>query len=181
MISDILCEQLVKRKFGSKQIFIGGCIALLGLILSLVLYVIGAYVDTVTGLMRIILFFCGVAITVFFLRKLMVEYEYAFYNGELTVDRITAKSKRKAMLSVSVKGFEKMGKYTPDAVERLNFTKIRDYSISKYDSDAVFALYKDEKSGEKTLLIFSPNEKLIKALKTSVNPTVFREAALLPN
>lgn len=177
MFSDIVCEQLIKRKIGPKQIFLGAVIAVIGLLLSWFLWAIGVVIDPTVRLMGILLFACGIALTVFCLRfVLLVEYEYSFVNGELTIDKILAKSKRKHLRDIKVNTFEKLGKYDSEIVGKLKADKVYDYSVDKYDSDSIYAYFKDEGSGCKTLLIFTPNQKLIDSMKTYVNATVYREA-----
>lgn len=176
MFSDIICEQLVKRKFGPKQMAIAGGIATAGLIVSLLLYTIGVYIDPAVGLMGSMLFICGICLTVYLVRFfIMVEYEYSFVNGELTIDKISAKSKRKHLVDINVKSFEKMGVYDPEKVENLKVNTVRDYSVDRYEEGTIYAYYKDNTSGN-TLLIFTPNEKLIGSMKPYVNAMVFREA-----
>ncbi len=176
MFSDIICEQLVKRKLTPKYMAIGAGIITGGVFLSFLAYAIGVYADPAVGLMGSMLFLCGIFITFYFGRfAIFVEYEYSFVNGELTIDKISAKSKRKHMLDVDVKSFEKMGKYDPEKEEKLKITKVCDFSVDKYDSDTIYAYFKDS-SGNNTLLIFTPNEKLIGSMKTYVNNMVFREA-----
>ncbi|MDD6395109.1 MAG: DUF6106 family protein [Firmicutes bacterium] len=176
MFSDIICEQLVKRKIGPKQMVIAAVIVSVGLIISLFLRALGIVVDRTLGMMGIFLFAIGIFVTIYFVRFfIFVEYEYSFVNGELTIDRISAKSKRKHMMDVAVKSFEKIGKYEPEKVKNLNVDTVRDYSADPYASDAVYAYYKDG-SGRKILLIFSPNEKLIGSIKPYVNGMMFREA-----
>lgn len=176
MFSDIICEQLVKRKIGSKQMVMGAGIITGGVLLSFLAYAIGVYADPAVGLLGSMLFLCGIFITFYFGRfVIFVEYEYSFVNGELTIDKIMAKSKRKHMLDVDVKAFEKMGKYDPEKEEKLKINKVCDFSVDKYDSNTIYAYYKDGNSNN-ILLIFTPNEKLIGSMKTYVNNIVFREA-----
>ena len=49
--------------------------------------------------------------TFYFVQNTYVEYEYAFTNGDLDVDKIIAMKKRKEMLSTSVRDFTAFGKY----------------------------------------------------------------------
>lgn len=177
MFSDVICEQLVKRKFSTIQIIKGVLITLAGLILSFLLYGIGLYADPAVGLMGPMFFICGMIGTFFIFRRFMlIEYEYSFVNGELTIDKISAKSTRKHLTDINVKSFEKLGKYDPEVVEKINADVVKDYSSDKYDDDSMYAYFKDDASGRKTLLIFTPNKKLIDSMKNYVSATVYREA-----
>lgn len=177
MFGDVICEQLIKRKIGSKQIVIGAVIIVIGFFLSWFLWAVGVVIDPAVHLMGILLFACGIALTLFCLRfAWLVEYEYSFVNGELTIDKIIAKSKRKHLKDIKVNTFEKLGKYDPEVVNKLKADVVWDYSVDKYDSNSIYACFKDEKSGRKAILIFTPNQKLIDSMKTYVNATVYREA-----
>ena len=177
MISDIVCEQLIKKKFGPKQAVQGGAIVVVGGLLSYVLWAIGEVADRTVHLLGLLFLASGWAATVYFLRfVLMVEYEYTFVNGELTIDKIMAKSKRKHIANITVRGFEKIGKFDPNVVNNIKADIECDYSTSKDDENTLYALYRDEKTGRKTLLFFTPNEKIILAMKSYVNASVFREA-----
>ena len=50
--------------------------------------------------------------TYFLVTTSYVEYEYAFTNGELDVDKIIAKKKRSSLVSINVSSFSDFGKYS---------------------------------------------------------------------
>lgn len=177
MISDIVCEQLVQKPLNPMRMLKVGGVAVGGVVLSFVLWIIGSLADVAVGLMAPLFFLCGIALTIFLVRRMLfVEYEYTFVNGELTIDRIIAKSSRKNMAEIDVKSIEKLGKYDEEAVAKLGAGQTWDYSTDKADENTMFAFFKDEKSGRNTVLLFTPNEKLLNAMKPSVSATVYREA-----
>ena len=176
MISDVVCEYLVKKKLNAVQIAKAAGVVVPCIILTWLMYAVGVVIDH-TGLMPSMLFCCGVALGVYLLRRVvMVEYEYTLVNGELTVDRILAKSSRKNMLEVDVKAFEKLGKYDAETVSKLNAGRVLDYSADKSDPGTLFAYFKDEKTNANTVLLFTPNQKMLDGMKSSVSATVYREA-----
>lgn len=176
MISDIVCEYLVKRKLSPVQIVQAVGMTLLLLFATWFLRSVGILIDR-TGMMAFLLLCVGLFATWYFSRFFyMIEYEYTLVNGELTVDRISAKSSRKKLLDVNVKTFEKFGKYDAETVNKLGAGKVLDYSADKADKNTFFAYYKDEKSNVNTVLLFTPNQKMLDAMKSSVNATVYREA-----
>lgn len=87
-----------------------------------------------------------------------IEYEYAFTNGELDVDKIIAKKKRKSLISVEVRTFTAFGKYTEDIDEPDNMTVV----ISS-DNIASHEYYADFQHGVYglTRLVFAPDEKML--------------------
>ena len=49
--------------------------------------------------------------TYFYVQNTDVEYEYTFTNGELDIDKIIAKKRRKSLVSVDISKFADFGKY----------------------------------------------------------------------
>ena len=176
MINDIICECLVKKKLNAVRIVeivtvFGG-----GFFLSIVLYALIGGFDP-SGMLGPSLFLVGIFLTVFFGRHLItVEYEYAYFDGEISFDRITAKSKRKHLTNVSMKSVEKIGRPGDSSIERLKVTRTRNYSSSIADKDTIFIYFKDTSTGDNVLLYFTPNQKMLDAMKTTVSATVYREA-----
>ena len=175
MVSDIVCEYMVKRKLDQAQIVKAAAIILGGLTLTFLACSFGAYSDTI-GMMAPMLLVVGIFLTVFFGRHaLLIEYEYAYFNGEMTIDRITAKSKRKHLLDVDLKAVEKIGRPNDDAIKNLKVGKIKDYSQELSNKDTIYLYYKDESNNENILLFLTPNQKMLDAMKSSVSATVYRE------
>ena len=92
-MSDFYTEQLVKKQSGAKEMAIRA-----GLI---VLTVIAVFIVLMFPL-GIILPILAVVLDVFMFRRLNVEYEYLFVNGDLDVDKIMSRAKRKRMFSMNV-------------------------------------------------------------------------------
>ena len=104
MVSDIVCEYMVKRKLDATQIIKAAVVFLGGFTATFLLSAIGAYADFSGGMMGAMLIIIGIGLTIFFGRRfLMIEYEYAYFNGEITFDKISAKSKRKHFMYVEFK------------------------------------------------------------------------------
>ena len=176
MISDIVCEYLVKRKLDTVQIAKAVGVFVAGFILSWFLRSVGVVADR-TGMLATIFLLGGLAVTIYLARfMLMVEYEYTFVNGELTIDRILARSKRKHMLDINVKTVYKLGYINKTEINQRDIDTVKDFSTSASDENTVFACYKDESSGKKVMLLFTPNQKIIDSMKPYVSATVYREA-----
>ncbi len=95
-----------------------------------------------------------------------VEFEYIFTNGELDIDKITHKRRRKRLLTVHCKSFTcfaMSGDKEYANEENGEFARIIDASAkSKMHNDyfAVFFL-----NGQKIKLIFNPTQKMIELFK----------------
>ena len=87
-----------------------------------------------------------------------VEYEYAFTNGELDVDKIIAKKKRREMVSTNVRQFTAFGKYSDDIEETEDMTII--FATDNIASHEYYADFNDENVGS-ARLVFAPDEKML--------------------
>jgi hypothetical protein len=101
-------------------------------------------------------------------RFTQVEYEYSFFSGELTVNRILGNRTRKNLMKVRIQNFSAVF-----AATELNQSKIEAFAAEKTifaASEATaenlwVALWEDAESGKRMALYFEPNEKAIKILK----------------
>lgn len=175
MASDIVCEYMVKRKLSVPQIVKAAAIIMGGFTATFVISSLGAYADR-SGMMGAMLLMIGIGVTIFFGRWLiMIEYEYAYFNGEITFDKILAKSKRRHLMDVDLKTVEKMGRPDDEAINSLKVDTIKDYSESIDHENTIYIYFKDPVSTKNTLLFFTPNQKMTDAMKTAVSATVYRE------
>lgn len=101
---DLFMEHLVQHKRTGKDLFVmiailaGGCILFtLSLLLLLFPATAGMWLLTAVA----IVFF-----TVLLIKRTSVEYEYILTNNELDIDRITAKSNRKRLITVNFSDIE---------------------------------------------------------------------------
>ena len=101
-------------------------------------------------------------------RFTQVEYEYSFFSGALTVNRILGNRTRKNLTQVRIQAFSAVF-----AATELNQSKIEAFAAEKIifaASEAKaenlwVALWEDAESGKRMALYFEPNEKAIKILK----------------
>ena len=101
-------------------------------------------------------------------RFTQVEYEYSFFSGELTVNRILGNRTRKTLTKVRIHDFSAIFPAT-----ELNQSKIEAFAaenvifaVSEANAEGIWvALWNDAESGKHCALYFEPNEKAIKILK----------------
>ena len=100
---------------------------------------------------------------------LNVEYEYIYTNGELDIDIIYNRARRKRLLSVSVKDFEVMA-HVDDKERQGSFGGAQEtlFCHSGETGPNTYAFLTIIK-GKKTQVVFEPNEKLLKAIGTSLS------------
>ena len=104
-----------------------------------------------------------------------MEFEYILTNDELDVDKITARERRKQLLSVNVRSFEIFAPVRDEykrEFEDSTVAKRIDASSSPKSTKRWFAVFRD---GEKrTLLIFEPGKKMRASIRQLI-PRVYRE------
>ncbi len=100
--------------------------------------------------------------TFFLVQSSHVEYEYAFTNGELDIDKIIAKKRRKSLLSIEVSKFTDFGKYNDDLEETAEMTVV--ISSDNIASHEYYADFQHEYYGL-TRLVFSPDDRMLDNMK----------------
>lgn len=91
-----------------------------------------------------------------------VEYEYVVTNGDLDIDKIISKRKRKRIFSASCKEFDIVAPVKSDSFERSvqEIKKRIDASGDIASPDAWFVTLNYK--GERTIVIFEPDERMLK-------------------
>lgn len=160
---DNFSEQLVKRQPTSSDTFKKFWIAAGGVFLTAVMIIlsfllIGTFWMMI-GLIAAAVLGYG---TFYLLQGTYVEYEYTFTNGELDIDKIIAKKKRRSLITADVRKFTAFGKYNDNLPETSDMTVV----ISS-DNIAVHEYYADfdhEEYGN-VRLVFSPDEAMLGNIK----------------
>ncbi|MDR1001513.1 MAG: hypothetical protein LBL96_12085 [Clostridiales bacterium] len=164
-MGEVFKEQLVKRQNTSQDTFkrVGIVIA------ALILVLVCSFVPLVQDFLLFVMF--GAAFGAYALMSMLnLEYEYAFTSGELDIDVIYNKSRRKRVFSGLVKDFEVMAHVDDKqyAGEFHGATETKDYGSGKTspNSYAFLTTYK----GSRTKIIIEPNETMLKAFQTVLTP-----------
>jgi hypothetical protein len=107
---DIFVEQIVKKRLGPKDYAIITATVFVGLVLIFLSLLIPA----ITFLVLI-----GVCIGAYYLiTSRSLEFEYSVTNGDVTIDKIINRRKRKHVISVDAHEIEEIGKFQPDLLRR---------------------------------------------------------------
>ncbi len=157
---DYFTEYIVKRKKDAKDILI-----ITGTILATIaLFIFGiAYLFIPLIGQFVLLLLAGIIWLAYILiTNRNIEFEYIVTNGELDVDRITARRKRKRLLSVSAKEIELIAPIDDHSGDTV--TNVIDASNnSKKDTATCYLIA--TKNGVRTKLIFNPSEKMLRIFK----------------
>ncbi len=171
---DIFIEHMVKKRKTAKDylkvvLCILSIVGMLGLmVLSLAINYIGLILFVVCG---IVIYIIGRVAS-----SINTEYEYAFTNGALDVDKIIAAKRRRRMASLNARSIEIMASVDSDRIDPyLNDRSIkRKYACTHiYDNGVYFVIYADDKN--KYMLLFNPNEGIKDGFKRLNSQKVFLE------
>lgn len=156
--NDVFNEQLVKKKMNGTDIIKGVGMVAAGLV------IIFASAFIIPGAM---LFIAAAVIVgeVFFIRRLNLEFEYAFTNGDLDIDTIYNQTKRKNSLSIDVRNFIVMIKVNdPNFKSEVgNITEVKNFGTGVVTDTTYAAVY--EQDGKRIQLVFDPNEQVFNGIK----------------
>lgn len=165
---DIFNEKLIRKLPDTRDTLLKGAIGAAAIAIMTVSFM---YV----GIMSLLIVL-GVGVGVYFANKQFeVEFEYILTNDELDVDKITARERRKQLLSVNVRSFEVFAPVRDEykrEFEDSTVAKRIDASSSPKSTKRWFAVFRD---GEKrTLLIFEPGKKMRASIRQLI-PRIYRE------
>lgn len=157
-MSDLYTELIVKRKKTAAD-----TVKKALLIAGTVVGVLAFFTMGIIGLVILVAF--GVA-DYFLLPTFDVEYEYIYVNGELDVDKIMSKQKRKRVYSMDIKKLELMAPSNSHVLDYHNQNKnlkTLDFSSGEEGAKTFTMIVKGEKGMEK--VIFEPNDVIVKDMK----------------
>ena len=157
---DNFAEQLVKKNETSSDKTRRVMMVVVGILFSIALAVLALLQlgNPLVALLGFVLAVLSGYGTFNIVQNTYVEYEYAFTNGELDVDKIIAKKKRREMVSTNVRQFTDFGKYSDDLEETEEMTII--FATDNIASHEYYADFNDETVGS-ARLVFAPDERML--------------------
>ena len=149
-MNDYYTEQLVKKQTDMKDMLVKAVLVAVTIVsfLIVLMFPVG-----------LILPIAMIVLDVFMFRRLNVEYEYLFLNGELDIDKIMNKAKRKKVYSAGVADMEIFAPV--DAVELRQYQNARTYDFSSGNGQAKRYAMVISGSGELKKVIIEPNDTII--------------------
>lgn len=160
-MSDTFMEKIVqRRKTGIDYLKIFGLLAA-SILLLILLMLFGGYVTFLVPILLVGIFY-GLW---YLLTGMNREYEYIVTNGDLDIDVIIARRRRKRIFTGKAKDFEIMAKLNSDEYKDAQRIKhvLLDCSASLQAPDNWF--FVTEFKGQRTLIVFAPDERMLKSLK----------------
>ncbi len=164
---DIFNEQIVKKTKSPLELLLLMLIYLAGFTVGMLLILFG-----LTFAINFIFTFIILAGVLFYFTikvgtNLNLEFEYSVTNNLFDVDKITAKSRRKRLVSLDIKAIDDIGVYTIEKYKDKNFD-LKVNAVGNPGQDGIMYIVTRHPTKGKTLVIFQPNEKIVEALKKSL-------------
>jgi hypothetical protein len=165
---DTFIEKIVKRQKTGKDYLISAGLILGGFILFLV-------VSNIQFLASFsLLIIAGIIFGIYYLSSTRnIEYEFILTNDELDIDKIISRRKRKRIFSSSCKNFDVLARISSEKyTQEIKNMKKRIEAVSSINSPNVFFATLNYK-GEKTVVFFEPDERMMKLFKTYIPKKFF--------
>lgn len=165
---DVFIEKIVaKKKTMTDYLIIAAVI--IGGITALALTPMIPYISQFGSILALaIIYFAYVLV-----KRRSMEFEYAVTNGELDIDCIIARNRRKRIFSASAKEFEILAKVKSEkyASEYKLITKKIFAGTFQEADDLYFAVLNYK--GERTILYFNPSDKMLESFRFANPRNVF--------
>lgn len=160
---DTFIEQLVAKRSTAKDTIFRILIVLGVLVVAVISYFLS--ILTPLPMIGMLVLVGGCYGAYFLMTSLNVEYEYIVTNGELDIDKIIARRKRKRLLTVSAKTFEEFGPYTENTSFEAAQTTVEATDAS--GQGIYYAVFRHPAHGQ-TSLFFTPDERVLEAIKIAL-------------
>ena len=164
-MSDLYSELLVKKKRTIKDKLVKGGLIALVVICALV------------GIVMPFLFFVAIALGIaayFIIPGTDLEFEYLFVNGELDIDKIMSKSKRKRVKSLNISECDLMAPLNSHRMDYYNSNqklKVQDFSSGNPEHKRFAIVCRD--GADTCKVIIEPDEILAKTMRNTAPSKVF--------
>lgn len=155
-MNETYAEQLIKRKTPAYAYIVTGILA--------AVTAVTVFLALTTGVLAVILMFAAGFVTYLSYRNTHVEFEYLFVSGQLSIDKILGKSKRKKAFEC---GMEEVQIIAPADSYVLNdyknISKTLDFSSHMEHARCYAVIVQSQ--GAYTKVMFEPDEKMIKCFR----------------
>lgn len=101
------------------------------------------------------------------------EFEYIFTNGDLDIDKIIAKQKRERKITINIEATEKICRFDEKMFNDPKYNKRIVACVPDENSVCLAARHKKEGL---CLLVFAPEERMLKEISKFIPRNVMREA-----
>ncbi len=167
-MDDYYTELLIKRKNGLRE-------HLLALLLIIAVLTSIMSVFFIPGILGFFVPIIVIVAAYFLFRRLSVEYEYQYVNGDLDIDKIYYKTRRKHVFSMNVSELECLAPADHPKLKEYHASKVLDFT-SHTDVTKEYAMILSAGTDQVEVL-FEPNEEILEGLFMMTPRKVIRRGA----
>lgn len=173
MQKDIFTEQLVKKVTTPFDVLMN-IITFVGAII-LIIILLGPINSMFKGLTQILALgvLCILLGAVFLVYNKSIEYEYIYTNGDLDIDKIVARRRRKRILSIKCGNVTQVGKYTIDNTIESSCSRVM--HVDSGSNQELWYLVFSHREYGKTMLVLEPNEEMLNCIKVGLSRELSRD------
>ncbi len=156
---DIFVEEMVVRRKTLLNLLLSVLIVAAALCLAVLIWLTVPFVNSVLILILLFAAYLGIKFQ-------YVEFEYSFTNGDLDVDKIMAKRKRKRVLEINQRQIKVMAPYTSEyesETKDYKVSEVLDFSASKNAAGRWFMIY-EKSDGSYAFAVLQPSKRLREAM-----------------
>jgi len=165
---DIFVEQLIKKKLSAKDFLLIFGVILMGI---LIIFLSMIYLPPLS-----IFILAGVVYGAYYLiTSRSVEFEYSITNGDITIDKIIYRRKRKRVISIDAHTVEEMGKYDANKYKGKTYAA-RIFAAETDSGENAWSFTARHPQKGEILVVFNPNEKTLDAIRPFLPRQVAKDA-----
>ncbi len=162
-MSDYYTEQLVKRKAPASAMLIK-ILLILVTVLSVVAVMMIPFGIIITALL--------ICLDVYLFHNMDLEYEYLYVNGNLDIDKIMAKTRRKRIFSMELSEMEVIAPAGAPELRPYQGIKAKNFGSGNPNAK-VYEMIIAQK-GDKQKIAFEPNETILEGMRMMAPRKVVR-------
>lgn len=163
---DVFIEYMVKKQNTGKDILLKILYAVLGVVIMVAAFVFSPFLG-VFSMIAPLVGFGAVFGAWYLITSMNVEYEYILTNGEMDVDKIIARRRRKRLITANARKFEAFGTFKEQEHAGKDYNNRVYACTSPSDPGNYYAVFNHATLG-KTLLVFTPNDRVLDGLRSFV-------------
>lgn len=152
-MSDFYTEQMVKKQTTMKDVFIKALLVALAIV---------SVIATLMFPIGIIVAIAVIGAVVFLIRRMDVEYEYLYVNGDLDIDKIMHRAKRKRVFSANIDDVELLAPESAPELNQFRNAKVCDYTSGNADAKRYVLVVSG--NGQLTKVVFEPNDTIVQGI-----------------
>ena len=163
---DVFIEYMVKKQNTGKDILLKILYAVLGVFVMMAAFILSPFLGMFSMIAPLVGF--GAIFGAWYLITSMnVEYEYILTNGEMDVDKIIARRRRKRLITANARKFEAFGTFNEQEHAGKDYTN-RVYACASPSAPGNYYAVFNHATLGKTLLVFTPNDRVLDGLRSFI-------------